>query len=113
MQESRHGYQGLTRQARELNDEIARLSGDLTGAQASATSADGMVLATVSGNGTLVTLDIDPSVIFPDDPAATAEPVIDAVNSAIRALAERHQQRIAPLAETLRGMAESLRGGQG
>lgn len=105
---SQAGYHGLAQQARQLNDEIARLGDDLSRAEVSGTSADGTVLATVSGNGTLVMLDIDPAVIQPDDPAATAEPVIDAVNSALRALAARHQQRITPLAQTLKGMTERL-----
>jgi nucleoid-associated protein EbfC len=111
------GYHGLARQARQLNDEVARLGDDLVRAEASGVSADGMVMATVSGNGTLVTLDIDPSVICPDDPAATAEPVLDAVNNALRALAARQQQRIAPLAESLKGISDRLserqRAGQG
>jgi nucleoid-associated protein EbfC len=105
---SQAGYHGLIRQAQQLNDEIARLGGDLTRGEASGVSADGTVTAIISGTGVLVTLDIDPSVILPDDPAATAEPVIDAVNNAIRALARRHQQRIAPLAKTLNGMADRL-----
>lgn len=99
-------YQGLARQARQLNDAFARLGGDLTRAEASGTSTDGTVTAIISGNGSLVALDIDPSVIRPDDPAVTAEPVIEAVNSALQALAARQQERIAPLAQTLKGMSE-------
>jgi len=105
---SQAGYRGMAGQARELNDEFARLGNDLSRVEASGVSADGMVRATVSGNGALVALDLDSSVIRPDDPAATAEPVIEAVNNALRALAAQHQERIAPLAETLKSMTDRL-----
>src|ERR1700722_17445241 len=105
---SQTDYHELTQQARQLNDEFAKLSGNIGQVEASGSSADGMVTATVAGNGTLVALDLDPSVIYPDDPIATAEPVIDAVNNALRALATRHQERIAPLTEALRGMGDRL-----
>jgi DNA-binding YbaB/EbfC family protein len=109
MQENRQtDYRGLSQQARQLNDEFAKLGSNISQVEASGSSADGMVTATVTGNGSLVSLDLDPSVIRPDDPIATAEPVIDAVNNALRALATRHQERIAPLTETLRGMGDRL-----
>ncbi|MFE4800205.1 YbaB/EbfC family nucleoid-associated protein [Streptomyces sp. NPDC056708] len=74
---------------------------DLTGVQATGYGADGLVAATVSGDGRIVALRIDPSVIDPDDPETLADLIIVAVDSANQAVQEQRAASLAVVTDSL------------
>jgi DNA-binding YbaB/EbfC family protein len=102
-------FGALAQRARQLQDEMSNIQSDLVDLRATGFGRGGMVTATVSGEGRLVALQIDPSVIDPDDPETLAELVIAAVDSANDAMAERRNERVTEVTDGLQSMLAGLR----
>jgi nucleoid-associated protein EbfC len=109
-QRNQSGYVDLAQRMREIKDGVARLSGDLGTVEATGLSGGGLVRATVGSDGTLVALDLDPTVVTPDDPGRLAALVIDAVNDAITALTAQRASQLVPIAEDMRDIIARLGG---
>jgi nucleoid-associated protein EbfC len=70
----------------------------------------GLVRATVSGQGRLVALDIDPSVIDPQDPRTLSEMVMAAVDAANETMAAQRAERMNELTGGLAEIVDQLHG---
>ncbi|WP_331736153.1 YbaB/EbfC family nucleoid-associated protein [Streptomyces sp. NBC_00057] len=68
-----------------------------------------MVAATVSGDGRIVALRIDPSVIDPDDPEILADLITVAVDSANQAVQEQRAASLAVVTDSFNGLLSGLR----
>jgi DNA-binding YbaB/EbfC family protein len=104
-------FGALARRARQLQGEMSSIQSDLMALQATGFGGGGLVTATVSGKGRLLALQIDPSVIDPDDPGTLAELVIAAVDSANEAMAEQRNERMTAVTDGLQSMLAGLRPG--
>ena len=105
-------FAAMVQRARELQGDLVHATEDLRTLEATGHSMNGTVSATVSGEGLLMDLRIDPSVIDPDDPLGLADLVTDAVNAANRALGERRKERLSGVAGGMGSLLAGLRPGQ-
>jgi nucleoid-associated protein EbfC len=103
-------FQELMQQAQQL----LAAQQELAEAEVTGTSGGGLVTATVSGQGEVTGISIDPKAIDPDDPAETAETLADLVLAAIRdagrSAEELQQSRMGPLAAGLGGGVPGIPG---
>lgn len=113
MSSSTDGYAGLAQQAQRIKTEITRVSGDVLRTEATGASSGGLVNATIAGDGRLIGLTIDPSVIDPDDPDYLCEQVIAAVNDAVAALAALRKAKVSNVAEGVADIVATLRAQSG
>jgi nucleoid-associated protein EbfC len=102
-------FSALAQRARQLQGEFSSMQSDLTAVKGTGFGGGGMVTATVSGEGRLVGLQIDPSVIDPGDPETLAGLVIAAVDGANEAMAEQRNERMTEVTEGLQSMLNGLR----
>ena len=95
----------LAERARQMRQQLERARADIGRLEARGLGGNGLVQATFSGDNVLVALDIDSSIIDPDDPETLSELVREAVNDATTKLAAQRGERFGSVAEGLAGMA--------
>jgi DNA-binding YbaB/EbfC family protein len=77
------------KQAAEMQTAVQESQAALADATFEGTAGGGVVRAVVSGSGDLLSVEIDPSVLDPDDPEMVGDLVVAAVAQAMEALRER------------------------
>ncbi len=102
-------FAALAERAKHMRRRLERARDDMVGLQAEGFGGGGLVRATVNGENTLVALDIDSSIIDPDDPETLGALVREAVNDAIGKLGARRGERVAGIVEGLGGMFSDAR----
>ncbi len=93
----------LLQQAQAMQQQLLEAQEKLTSAQVTGQAGNGLVTATVTGGGDLVSLTIDPSVVDPEDVETLQDLVIGAI-----ADANEGTRRLA--AESLGGLAGGIPG---
>ena len=73
----------LLAQAQQMQAEMQKAQEDLAGQTFEATAGGGVVTAVVTGDGQLVSVTFDPSVLDPDDPEMVGDLVVAATNQAL------------------------------
>lgn len=91
------GMNGLMKQAQKMQEKMMRTQEELGARQVSASAGGGMVSATVTGKGDLVSLKIEPEVVDPQDVEMLCDLVVAAVAEAQRQAQEMVQQEMAKL----------------
>jgi len=81
---SKFGFGNLMQQAQDLQEKLAKVQEEAAQRTAQGAAGGGMVKATVNGKLEVVALEIDPSVIDPQDPEMLADLVAAAVNQGIK-----------------------------
>lgn len=76
--------QAMMRQAQKMQEDMARTQADLEQRTYEATVGGGAVTAKVSGTHEVLSIDIKPEVVDPDDVEMLSDLVMAAVNEAIR-----------------------------
>ena len=76
--------QQLARQAQKLQQQMAKMQEELEAREYEASAGGGMVTVKVSGKKELVSLEIKPEAVDPDDVEMLQDMVIAAVNEAMR-----------------------------
>ena len=74
----------MMKQAQKMQQEMLRMQEEMESKTYSATAGGGMVTASVNGKHELVTLQINPEAVDPDDVEMLQDMVIAAVNEAMR-----------------------------
>ncbi len=74
----------LMKQAAAMQRDVERVQRELASRQVEATSGGGMVTATATGDGSIVSVKIDARVINPADKELLEDMVLAAVDSAIK-----------------------------
>ena len=98
----------LMKQAKKLQEELAKKQAEIAEMKVEASSGGGMVTATVNGSGELLNLAIEKEVVDPDDVEMLVDLVIAAVQEAQKNARELAQEKLGPLAQGvgLPGMPE-------
>lgn len=76
--------QQMVRQAQKMQQDMQRLQEELEQREFIATVGGGVVKATVLGNKTFKSIEIDPACVDPDDIEMLQDLVLSAVNEALR-----------------------------
>jgi len=72
----------LLAQAQQMQDSLLAAKDELAAARVTGSAGSGLVTATVSGTGSLISLDIRPEALDPDDTETLADMVVAAVRDA-------------------------------
>ena len=96
--------QQLMKQAQKMQQQMLAAQEELANAQVEGTAGGGLVKATVTGAGDLVSLAIDPSIVDPEDVETLTDLVVAAVRDASRAAQDLAADKMGPLAGGLGGM---------
>lgn len=78
----------LMKQAQKMQEQLAAAQADLASREFQGSAGGGVVTATVKGSGEVLAVNIDPSVIDPDDAEMLGDLVAAAVNSALNSVSE-------------------------
>ena len=89
------GMADLQRMAQQMQQQMARVQSELESATIDGSAGGGVVNATVTGKGELVSVTIDPSAVDPADVEMLQDLVVAAVNDALRASRELADQKMA------------------
>ena len=88
----------IMKQAQQMQEQLAAAQDELASATFEGSAGGGVVKATVTGSNEIVSVEIDPSVIDPEDPEMLGDLVVAAVNQAIKNAADAAQQSLGGLA---------------
>jgi len=84
----------LMKQAREMQEQMARAQEEAKTEVLEASAGGGMVTVKANGAGELVEVTIDPRAIDPDDPELLADMVLAAANEALRGAAQQVETKL-------------------
>ncbi len=96
-------FQELLKQAQKMQEQLVSAQAELAAAEVSGTAGGGLVTATVSGDGELKALVIDPKAVDPEDTETLADLVVAAVHNATNEARRIQQDKIGPIAGGLGG----------
>jgi DNA-binding YbaB/EbfC family protein len=89
------GMANLQRMAQQMQQDMARVQSELEAAQVDGSAGGGVVNATVTGKGEVVSITIDPSAVDPSDVEMLQDLVVAAVNDALRASRDLAEEKMA------------------
>jgi DNA-binding YbaB/EbfC family protein len=87
----------ILQQAQQMQGRLQQLQDELQGKTVSAASGGGMVTVTADGKGQIRKVQIDPTVVNPDDVEMLEDLVLVAVNEAQKKAAELAQEEMKKL----------------
>jgi DNA-binding YbaB/EbfC family protein len=94
----------LLKQAQQMQQRLAEAQAELAGAEVRGSAGGGLVTATVTGTGELTSLDIDRSVVDPEDVETLADLIVAAVRNASAEARRLGEQKMGPIAGGLPGL---------
>lgn len=80
--------QEMIKQARKMQEQLAQAQESMKDVTIDASAGGGMVKATVNGDLELVSIQIDPDALDPEDVDLLQDMIVAAVNEAIRGVSE-------------------------
>jgi DNA-binding YbaB/EbfC family protein len=95
--------QQLMKQAQKMQQQMAEAQAELAATEVTGSAGGGLVSATVTGGGELVSLTIDPKVVDADDVETLQDLVVAAVRDANRAVGELAAEKMGPVTGGLGG----------
>jgi DNA-binding YbaB/EbfC family protein len=87
----------LMKQAQKMQAQLAEAQAELALAQVDGSAGGGLVRARITGNGELVSVSIDPTVVDPADVETLEALVVAAIRAAQRAKDELTAEKLGPL----------------
>lgn len=85
---------GMMGKVKELQDKMQQAQAQLQHLTATGEAGGGLVKATANGHHHLLKLDIDPSLLTPEDQEMLPDLIVAAVNKALDAAAEQAKQEL-------------------
>lgn len=98
----------ILRQAQKMQEKIAEVQKELAEKTCEASAGGGMVTAVMNGSQELVSVEIDSSVVDPDDVEMLQDLVVAAVNEAHRKSKEMVQEEMSKVTGGMGGMGGDL-----
>lgn len=89
--------QQLARQAQKLQQQMAKMQEDLEAREYEASAGGGMVNVKVSGKKEVLSIEIKPEAVDPDDVEMLQDMVMAAVNEVLRQVEETSSQEMGKL----------------
>ncbi|MCL4153622.1 UNVERIFIED_CONTAM: hypothetical protein GTU68_044750 [Idotea baltica] len=86
--------QGLMKQAQDMQNKLQSAQAEAKEMTAEGSSGGGAVKVLVNGKYQIETLNIDPSIIDPEDADILQESVLAAVNSALASVAQKMEEKL-------------------
>lgn len=96
--------QKLMKQMQKMQEDMARVQDELTRETVSASAGGGAVTATVTGALELMSVEISPDAVDPEDVEMLQDVIVAAVNEALRAAQELANQRLGAVTGGLSGL---------
>jgi len=96
--------QTLMKQMQKMQEDMARAQEQLAQETVSASAGGGAVTATVTGAMELVSVEISPDAVDPEDVEMLQDVIVAAVNEAMRAAQELANQRLGAVTGGLSGL---------
>src|SRR3954468_16515314 len=96
--------QQLMKQAQQMQQQLMAAQAELAESEVRGSAGGGLVAATMTGAGELISLTIDPKVVDPGDVETLQDLVVAAVRDAARVAGELAQERMGPLTGGLGGL---------
>ena len=95
--------QQLMKQAQKMQAQLMQAQEELAKTEVQGTAGGGLVTATVTGSGEVLSIKIDPKAVDADDVESLEDLVVAAIRDAARAAQELASQTMGPLAGGLGG----------
>ena len=95
--------QQLMKQAQKMQADLAAAQAELAETQVTGSAGGGLVTATLTGDGELTALVIDPQAVDPEDVETLQDLVVAAVRDAHRAVGELAAEKMGPVTGGLGG----------
>ena len=96
--------QQLMKQAQKMQQQMLAAQEELAQAQVTGTSGGGLVTATVTGAGDVVSIKIKPDAVDPDDVESLEDLVVAALHDASRAAQELAAEKMGPVSGGMGGL---------
>jgi DNA-binding YbaB/EbfC family protein len=96
--------QQLMKQAQKMQQQLVDAQAKLAQTEVVGTAGGGLVTATVTGSGDVLSVKIDPSAVDPEDVESLEDLVVAAIRDAATNAAELQQSAMGPLAGGLGGL---------
>jgi len=97
--------QQLMKQAQQLQAKMETAQQKLAASEVPGTAGGGLVTATVTGTGEIVSVTIDPKVVDPDDVETLGDLIVAAVRAAQESAQQLQQDTLGPLAGGAGGLS--------
>ncbi len=88
---------GIMEQAKGMQAKMAKIQQDLAGKSITGSAGGGMVMATVNGQGDVLSISIEKTVIDPEETEMLQDLVVAATNDALRKAKELSKQEMSQL----------------
>ena len=92
----------MMKQAQKMQLQMARVQEELKALEMEGSAGGGMVKAVASGEGRIVSIEINPDVVDPDDVDILQDMVVAAVNDALTQIAEESNARMGAVTGNMR-----------
>lgn len=96
--------QQLMKQAQKMQQQMIAAQEELAKTEVQGTAGGGLVTATVTGAGEVVSLKIKPEAVDPDDVESLEDLVVAALHDASRAAQDLSSERMGPLTSGMGGL---------
>jgi nucleoid-associated protein EbfC len=96
--------QQLMKQAQKMQAQMAAAQAELAEAQVTGTAGGGLVSATLTGAGEVVSVKIKPEAVDPDDVETLEDLVVAALHDASRAATEMQNAKMGPVTGGMGGL---------
>ncbi len=93
----------LLKQAQQMQQQLVAAQEEMARTEVTGTAGGGLVTATVTGSGEVVSVKIDPQAVDPDDVESLEDLVVAAIRDAARAAQELASDTMGPLTGGLGG----------
>jgi DNA-binding YbaB/EbfC family protein len=87
----------MLKEAQRMQEELAKAQEEAANEVVEASAGGGMITVKANGTGEIVSIEIDPKAIDPDDPELLADLVLAAVNEALRSAQSLMQSKMSGL----------------
>ena len=100
--------QKLLQQAQQMQADMMQAQAELAETEVSASAGGGLVTATVTGDGELARVKIDPKAVDPEDVETLEDLILAAVQAATEDAKRLAAEKMGPLGDALGGMTGGL-----